>query len=217
MFLGSPGSVGLENDLITNGSAVSRVVLIVAIFAYLGWRAVSIGRRLPDVNGAKRRFVFSFSALVLASVALVGLPTEPRSLVAGLLGFAATRRRIRWAARLGPCAQQEAQSARAESAQIDSRRWIGAALILSGLVVLIALTLGALINLDGVYALLSHLGPVGQFLDNALNGTILLLERVFSTLFDGHRGMDPASHPRCRKADCPAAAATFAAKSRRQE
>ncbi|HEY7093491.1 MAG TPA: DUF4129 domain-containing protein, partial [Ktedonobacterales bacterium] len=58
-------------------------------------------------------------------------------------------------------------------------------LILSGLVVLIALALGALINLDGISALLGHLGPVGQFLDNALNGTILLLERVFSTLFDG--------------------------------
>src|SRR5690348_17712789 len=62
---------------------------------------------------------------------------------------------------------------------------MGAALILSGLVVLIALALGALINLDGISALLGHLGPVGQFLDNALNGTILLLERVFSTLFDG--------------------------------
>jgi hypothetical protein len=96
----------------------------------------------------------------------------PADVFAGLLASALARRR-------------EAQAARAESAQIDSRRWMGAALILSGLVVLIALALGALINLDGISALLEHLGPVGQLLDNALKGAILLLERVLSALFDG--------------------------------
>ncbi len=51
-FASSPSTVldlswltGLENDLVANGSAVSRAVLIVGIFAYLGWRAVSTGRR----------------------------------------------------------------------------------------------------------------------------------------------------------------------------
>jgi hypothetical protein len=176
---------GLENDLVAHGSAVSRALLIVAIFAYLGWRAVSTGRRLPDVSGAKRRFTFSFSALVLASVALVALPTGPRAVVVGLLVLLLPADVFAGLLASALARRREAQAARAESAQIDSRRWMGAALILSGLVVLIALALGALINLDGVTALLSHLGPLGQLLDNALNGTILLLERVFSTLFDG--------------------------------
>ena len=191
-FASSPSTVldlswltGLENDLVANGSAVSRAVLIVGIFAYLGWRAVSIGRRLPDVSGAKRRFTFSFAALVLASVALVALPAGPRSLVGGLLVLLLPADVFAGLLASALARRQEAQAARAESAQIDSRRWMGAALILSGLVVLIALALGALINLDGISALLGHLGPVGQFLDNALNGTILLLERIFSTLFDG--------------------------------
>jgi hypothetical protein len=175
----------LNNDLVANGSAVSRALLIVAIFAYLGWRAVSIGRRLPDVSGAKRRFTFSFAALVLASVSLVALPAGPRSLVGGLLVLLLPADVFAGLLASALALRLEAQAARAESAQIDSRRWMGAALILSGLVVLIALALGALINLDGISALLGHLGPVGQFLDNALNGTILLLERIFSTLFDG--------------------------------
>jgi uncharacterized protein DUF4129 len=177
--------IGLENDLSANGSAVSRALLIIAVFAYLGWRAVSTGRRLPDVSGAKRRFTFSFAALVLASVALVALPAGPRSLVGGVLVLLLPADVFAGLLASALARRQEAQAARAESAQIDSRRWMGAALILSGLVVLIALALGALINLDGISALLGHLGPVGQFLDNALNGTILLLERVFSTLFDG--------------------------------
>jgi hypothetical protein len=191
-FATSPANVsdlswltGLESDLIAHGSAVSRVVLIVGIFAYLGWRAVSTGRRPPDVSGAKRRFIFSFAALVLASVALVALPAGPRALVAGLLVLLLPADVFAGLLASALARRQEAQAARAESAQIDGRRWMGAALILSGLVVLIALALGALINLDGISALLGHLGPVGQFLDNALNGTILLLERVFSTLFDG--------------------------------
>jgi hypothetical protein len=175
----------LDNDLAANGSAVSRAVLIVGVFAYLGWRAVSTGRRLPDVSGAKRRFTFSFAALVLASVALVALPAGPRSLVGGLLVLLLPADVFAGLLASALARRQEAQAARAESAQIDSRRWMGAALILSGLVVLIALALGALINLDGISALLGHLGPVGQLLNNALNGTILLLERVFSTLFDG--------------------------------
>lgn len=191
-FASSPATVldlswltGPENDLIANGSAVSRAVLIVGIFAYLGWRAVSIGRRPPDVSGAKRRFTFSFAALVLASVALVALPAGQRSLVGGLLVLLLPADVFAGLLASALARRQEAQAARAESAQIDSRRWMGAALILSGLVVLIALALGALINLDGISALLGHLGPVGQFLDNALNGTILLLERIFSTLFNG--------------------------------
>jgi hypothetical protein len=191
-FASSPSNVldlswltGLENDLVAHGSAVSRAVLIVGVFAYLGWRAVSTGRRLPDVSGAKRRFTFSFAALVLASVALVALPTGPRSLVGGLLVLLLPADVFAGLLASAIARRQEAQAARAESAQIDSRRWMGAALILSGLVVLIALTLGALINLDGISALLGHLGPIGQFLDNALNGTILLLERIFSTLLDG--------------------------------
>jgi uncharacterized protein DUF4129 len=179
---------GLENDLVANGSAESRAVLIIAIFAYLGWRAVSIGRRPPDVSGAKQSFVFSFAALVLASVTLVGLPAEPRALMAGLLVLLLPADVFAGLLASALARRQEAQAARAESAQIDSQRWMGAALILSGLVVLIALALGALINLDGISALLGHLGPVGQLLDNALNGVILLLERVFSTLFDGVAG-----------------------------
>jgi hypothetical protein len=191
-FANSPSNVldiswltGLENDLVAHGSAVSRAVLIVGIFAYLGWRAVSTGRRPPDVSGAKRRFTFSFAALVLATVTLVALPAGPRSLVGGLLVLLLPADVFAGLLASALARRQEAQAARAESAQIDSRRWMGAALILSGLVVLIALALGALINLDGISALLGHLGPVGQFLDNALNGTILLLERIFSTLFDG--------------------------------
>jgi hypothetical protein len=175
----------LESDLAANGSAVSRALLISAVLAFLGWRAISIGRRLPDVSGAKRRFTFSFAALVLASVALVAFPTGPRALVGGLLVLLLPADVFAGLLASALARRQEAQAARAESAQIDSRRWMGAALILSGLVVLLALALGALINLDGISALLGHLGPVGQFLDNALNGTILLLERVFSTLFDG--------------------------------
>jgi Domain of unknown function (DUF4129) len=191
-FASSPSNVldlswltGLENDLVAHGSSVSRAVLIVGIFAYLGWRAVSTGRRPPDVSGAKRRFTFSFAALVLASVSLVALPAGLRSLVGGLLVLLLPADVFAGLLASALARRQEAQAARAESAQIDSRRWMGAALILSGLVVLITLALGALINLDGISALLGHLGPVGQFLDNALNGTILLLERVFSTLFDG--------------------------------
>jgi hypothetical protein len=176
---------GLESDLVANGPTVSRAVLIIAIFAYLGWRAVSIGRRLPDVSGAKRRFVFSFAALVLASVTLVGLPTQPRTLVVGLFVLLLPANVFAGLLASALARRQEARAARAESAQIDGQRWMGVALILSGLVVLIALALGALINLDAIFALLGHLGPVGQLLDNALKGVILLLERVFAALFDG--------------------------------
>jgi hypothetical protein len=174
----------LENDLLANGATASRAALIIGIFAYLGWRAVTLGRRLPDVSGAKRRFTFSFAALALASVTLVGLPADSRNLVVGLLALLLPVDVFSGLLASALARRQEAQAARAESAQIDGVRWMGTALILSGVVVLITLALSVLINLDAVSAVLGHLGPIGQVLENALTGVILLLERVLSALFD---------------------------------
>jgi hypothetical protein len=159
-------------------------VLVIAVFSYLGWRALSIGRRLPDVNRAKTRLTYSFGALVLATVTVVGLPAASRPLVVGWLSLLLPLDVFAGLLATALARRQESQASRAESSGIDSFRWMSAALILSGLVVLIALVLGVLINLDGVAALLGRLGPVGQVLDAALNGAVLLMERVLSALFD---------------------------------
>jgi hypothetical protein len=175
---------GLGEDLVANGPSASRALLIVAILIWLGWRALSIGRRLPDVNGAKIRFAYSFGALLLGTVTIVGLPDALRPPVAGWLSLLLPADAFVGLLATSLARRREAQRARAESSQIDGVRWMGAALILSGLVVLIALALGALVNLDGVSLLLAHLGPVGQALSNALNGALLLVERALSALFD---------------------------------
>lgn len=174
----------LGADLAGNGPAVSSLLMVAAIFAYVGWRAASIGRRLPDVSGVRMRFALSFSALALACVTLAGLPQELRTLPIGWLSVLLPLDVFAGLLASSLARQQEARTMRAEMSQIDSPRWLGVALILSALVVLIALTLSAFINLDGVSALLNQLGPVGRALGAALNGVMQLLERVLSTLFD---------------------------------
>jgi hypothetical protein len=178
----------LGDDLVASGPAASEAVLVIAVFIYLGWRALSIGRRLPDVNGAKTRFAYSFGALALASVTVVGLPAASRPLVVGWLSLLLPLDVFAGLLASALARRQEAQATRAQSSQVDSIRWMGAALVVSGLVVLIALVLGALINLDGVTALLSHLGPVGHILGGALNGTLLLVEQVLAAFFDAPLG-----------------------------
>jgi hypothetical protein len=173
---------GLGDDLIANAPSASGAILIIAVFAYLGWRSVSIGRRLPDVSGAKRRFAYSFGALLLATLTVVGLPVGPRLLVVGWLSLLLPLDVFAGLLAASLARRQEAQLARAESSQIDGLRWMGVALVLSGLVVLIALALGVLINLDAVTALLGHLGPVGQALGDLINGALLLVERILSAL-----------------------------------
>jgi hypothetical protein len=174
---------GLGDDLIANAPSASGAILITAVFAYLGWRAVSIGRRLPDVSGAKTRFAYSFGALVLASLTVVGLPAGSRLLVVGWLSLLLPLDVFAGLLAASLARRREAQLARAESRQIDSLRWMGVALVLSGLVVLIALALGVLINLDAVTALLGHLGPVGQALSDLIDAALLLVERLLFALF----------------------------------
>jgi hypothetical protein len=177
--------MGYLDQLALGGSTVSVSVLTVLLFAFLGWRAMASGLRAPDVSGVKRRFAFSFSALALAAITLVGLPPDARPLPVGWLSLLLPLDVFAGLLAAALARRLEAQTGQVESSQIDATRWLGVALILSGLVVLIALVVSAFINVDGVDALLGHLGPVGKALDAALNGVILTVANALSALFDG--------------------------------
>ncbi|HEX6816737.1 MAG TPA: DUF4129 domain-containing protein, partial [Ktedonobacterales bacterium] len=169
---------------------IAALVLLLTLVLGIGWRGVVIGHTMPpDFDDVLDRFKVATTAAVLAAVVMVALNPAVRTQMAGALTLFLPLTVFcgMIAAALSRTALHREELAGADPRAVGGSRWLALAIVLSGLVVLSTLVIGAILNFGSVSAALNASGPVGHALDAALtwlaNSISWLLFEVVSGIY----------------------------------
>lgn len=188
----------LQRDAFYDTQRFNGLFALPLIVAYLGWRGLTLGARLPTADQARLRLVVSVSALILAIILAVVAPPNYQPTLAAILvtllavgafaGLSASSL-IRWREAAGESLIRPAGAR-------DERRWLATGLGLAALIAVIALVLGLSLNLAAILSLLRALGPVGsavsaaiQWLTQGIAYLLYLLVSAIKGLLGGGGGI----------------------------
>ena len=162
---------------------------LAALVAYLGWRGVSAGATIPFAvafDRFRRIFTFGLAAMVGAITISIAAPDSARAPLIGALGlflpievFAGLL-----ALAISKAAFQRANAFGAETALPDETRWLGMAVGLATLVIVVALVISVIVSFQTVSSALLQLGPVGVFLNTALTWAINVFAYILYLIFN---------------------------------
>ncbi|HEX8032423.1 MAG TPA: DUF4129 domain-containing protein [Ktedonobacterales bacterium] len=189
----------------------SDCIALTALLAYVWWRGLMLGSKPPSHDDVLRRFQWSLVAFLLA---LFGLASTSGSTEGSLFGAISLLLPVEvfvclTAAALANVSLARLRSRESQTGETESR-WVGSAILLAGLVAMLALVINIFVNFESVSTLLRQMGPVGVAVDGAaqwlISGFIqvlgLVIDRPLQAFFDwiqshGQRRPPQTSTPTC--------------------
>ncbi|MGH2515432.1 MAG: DUF4129 domain-containing protein, partial [Ktedonobacterales bacterium] len=176
-WVSAGGATFLRPDITNN------LIPLFLLLAFLWWRATVIASATPTSSTALRRFAISFGLLLLACVGLNAIQpdiSDPYSAALTVLVIAEVFCGLLSAALVHLDFQRHEQGAAAGDS--SDAQWIGSAILVGLLVVVVALFASLVFNFQSFLALLGYLGPVGQAIGGALAWVANLLALALTQL-----------------------------------
>ncbi|HLZ20788.1 MAG TPA: DUF4129 domain-containing protein [Ktedonobacterales bacterium] len=160
----------------------ANLIALFLLLAFLWWRGTVIASSVPATSTALRRFGISFSLLLLAVVGLNAVPSNVRDPYSAALTLLLIGEVF--------CGLFSASLAHLDAQRHDAgmagdrndAQWIGSAVVVELLVVILALFASLVFNFQSFLALLGYLGPVGQAIGTVLTWLVSLLVIVLNWL-----------------------------------
>lgn len=202
----------LLSDLTHGIHRFSDDIALTVLLAYIWWRGLALGSTPPHHDEVMRRFQWSMVAFLLA---LLVLATTGEGARGSLFGAMSLMLPVEVFVCLMAAALANVSLARLRSRESQTEetegRWVGSALLLAGLVAMLALVINIFVNFESISALLRQLGPVGVAFDGAarwltnafIQVLAILIGRPLQFFFDwvqslGQRGrVQQSQSPTC--------------------
>ena len=183
----------------------TNLLLLFGLLAFLWWRGIVIAAGAPATSVVLRRFGISLGLLLLAVIGLNAVQpavSDPYGAALTLLVIGDVFCGLLSAAMSHLDVQRRDSSAAGEK---NDTRWIGIALLVDVVVVLVALFASLIVNFESFLSLLGYLGPVGQVIGTVLSWLVGILVRVLDWLLTPILSLFISSSQRARLLSPPRA------------
>ncbi len=179
-LLGGAWISAFQSDLSANTVHGDAVLALGLVVLFLGWRGITLGREPPDLDSVHTLLKISLSLIVVVAVLSTALDGGARAQAEAAVGFLLPLAVFAGllASALSRAALNREELRGADPRTAGGERWLGMAVALSGIVVLVALLVNALVSFGSVSAAVRRLGPVGD----AINGGVDWLIQAFAAL-----------------------------------
>lgn len=175
----------LGNDLAAGDARLGSEVALVGMTAYLWWRGSRLKSLRLDTQDTLQRFKYGMAIVTVAALVALGLDGSQKTVALGALALLLPLEVFVGLVGTSMARVQHLRMQRSSGAQAGAEaQWLRVTFGFAGLLVAFALAVSLIINYQAVGSLLTHLGPVGQFILWLVTIIIEAFVRVLAFIFD---------------------------------
>ena len=160
-------------------------VALFAVAAYLWWRGSRLKSLRLDTQDALQRFKYGMAIVIVAAVVALTLDGREKSVALGALALLLPLEVFVGLVGTSLARVQHLRMQRSGPSQLGvEAQWLRVTFGFAGLLVAFALVISLIINYQAVGSLLTHFGPVGQFILWLVTLLVGVFVRVLAFVFD---------------------------------